>query len=89
MRFVVAALALWLASLAPPADGLPGRAACEASWSAADIDGDGVLVDREATPYLAMMILHKVALPEDGRIEGSRFIAACLAGAFRTGYIVR
>ncbi|MBM3621952.1 MAG: hypothetical protein FJX20_14820 [Alphaproteobacteria bacterium] len=86
MRAVLCALAVWLASVSPA--GQPSRhMLCAAAWKAADANGDGVLVDREATPYLAMMYLHKAAVPPDGRIDRDHFVDACLAGIFRTGYI--
>ncbi len=86
MRLILPILALWLASVPIGRDDSPALGPCLASWARADIDGDGVLDGREATPYLAMMHLHKATPPEDGRIDRSLFLAACRAGTFRTGF---
>jgi hypothetical protein len=87
MRLFLATLALWLASVPLAREDMSGRDLCDTSWTRADPDGDGVLDGREATLYLAMMYLHKVAPPEDGRIDRARFVKACLAGTFRTGHL--
>lgn len=86
MRLILSVLALWLASVPIARDDAPGPGLCLAAWQSADRDGDDVLEGREATLYLAMMHLHRASPPEDGRIEQSRFMAACGAGIFRTGF---
>jgi hypothetical protein len=86
MRLIVSVLALWLASLPIDGDDAPTPGLCLTLWQRADLDGDGVLDGREATPYLAMMHLHRTAPPRDGRIERPLFMAACRTGGFRTGF---
>ena len=85
MRFILPILALWLASIPIGRDDSSALLPCLAWWERADIDGDGILDGHEATPYLAMMYLHKMTPPEDGRIDRSLFLAFCRAGTFRTG----
>jgi hypothetical protein len=86
MRLVLSILALWLASVPITRDDAPGPGLCLAAWESADRNRDGILDGREATLFLALMHLHKASPPEDGRIGRSRFMAACGAGAFRTGF---
>jgi len=84
MRLILLVVSAWLAGVPVDRD---DRALCAASWQQADVDGDGVLDGREATAYLAMMYLHKAAVPADGRIDRSTFVGSCLSGTFRTGYV--
>jgi hypothetical protein len=86
MRLILSVLALWLASVPIAWDDAPNPGLCLAAWERADLNDDGVLDGREATLYLALMHLHRAPPPEDGRIKRSRFMAACGAGTFRTGF---
>lgn len=86
MPLILFVFSVWLASVALPSDDAAGANLCAASWTLADKDSDGVLEGTEATAWLAMMYLHKETPPEDGRIDRTRFVDACLAGTFRTGY---
>lgn len=86
MHAIVALALVWLI-VAADREAAPLDARCQAAWQAADVDRDGVLDGREATPYLALLHLHRVNPPADGRIERSGFLAHCAAGAFRTGYL--
>lgn len=87
MRFILLVLASRLASVPIAGDEATTSGFCVASWESADRDGDDVLDGREATLCLATMFLHKAAAPESARVDRSRFVAACLAGIFRTGYV--
>jgi len=86
MWLILSVFAVWLVTGPLDRDDVPSPPLCGAAWEQADIDEDGILDGREATLYLAMMHLHKATPPEDGRIDRSAFMAACVAGTFRTGF---
>lgn len=52
-------------------------AECQAMWTKADVNKDGVLSDAESMRYAAAMRVHDKKLSADGRIDQAAFLDAC------------
>jgi putative membrane protein len=65
---------------------LPVQAAtdteCQAMWTKADVNNDGVLSDAEAQRYAAAMRVHDRKASADGRIDQAAFLDACKADIY-------
>jgi hypothetical protein len=82
MRRMLAVAALAATSYAA----LPAYAAtdaeCQAMWTKADINKDGVLSDAEAMRYAAAMRVREAKMPTDGKIDQAAFMDACKADVY-------
>jgi hypothetical protein len=67
---------------------LPAYAAtdaeCQAMWTKADVNKDGVLSDAEAMRYAAAMRVHDSKASTDTRIDQASFLQACKADVYTT-----
>ena len=65
---------------------LPAYAAtdaeCQAMWTKADINKDGVLTDAEAARYSAAMRVHEKKLAADGKLDQATFVEACKSDVY-------
>ena len=65
---------------------LPAYAAtdadCQAMWTKADVNKDGVLSDAEAQRYAAAMRVHDAKAAVDGRVDQASFLEACKADVY-------
>jgi hypothetical protein len=65
---------------------LPVQAAtdaeCQAMWTKADVNKDGVLSDAESMRYAAAMRVHEKKASADGRIDQASFLDACKADVY-------
>jgi len=65
---------------------LPAYAAsdaeCQAMWTKADINKDGVLTDAEALRYSAAMRVQERAVGADGKLDRTSFLEACRADIY-------
>jgi hypothetical protein len=52
-------------------------AECQAMWTRADVNKDGMLTDAEAQRYAASMRVHDVKPRVDGKIDQGSFLEAC------------
>jgi hypothetical protein len=72
---------LVVAALSAICAALPAHAAtdaeCQAMWTKADVNKDGVLSDAEATRYAAAMRVRETRTSTDGKIKQADFMAAC------------
>ena len=77
---------LVVAALAATSAALPAYAAtdadCQAMWTKADVNKDGVLSDAEAMRYAAAMRVREIKLPADGKIDQAAFMEACKADVY-------
>jgi hypothetical protein len=77
---------LVVAALAATSAALPAYAAsdadCQALWTKADANNDGVLSDAEAMRYAAAMRVREAKMPSDGKIDKSAFMDACKADIY-------
>jgi hypothetical protein len=55
---------------------------CQAQWTKADVNKDGVLSDAEAMRYSAAMRVHDVKMPSDGKLTQAAFMEACKADVY-------
>lgn len=77
--FIAAALAA--AALASPAHAATD-AECQAMWTKADANKDGVLSNAEASRYGAFMRIADRKMSTEGRITQAEFMDACKADAY-------
>jgi hypothetical protein len=77
---------LMVAALAASSATLPAYAAsdadCQAMWTKADVNKDGVLSDAEAMRYAAAMRVREAKMPADGKIDQASFMEACKADVY-------
>jgi hypothetical protein len=77
---------LIVAALAATSVALPAYAAsdadCQAMWTKADVNHDGVLSDAESMRYAAAMRVRNATLPADGRITQAAFMDACRSDVY-------
>ena len=77
---------LLVAALAATSAALPAYAAsdadCQAMWTKADANNDGVLSDAEAMRYGAAMRVREIKLSADGKIDKAAFMDACKADVY-------
>jgi len=59
-------------------------AECQAMWTKADVNKDGVLSDAEAMRYAAAMRVNERKASADGRIDQASFLEACKADVYAT-----
>ena len=82
MRKLLAAVTLTATACAA----LPAFAAtdadCQAMWTKADVNHDGVLSDAEAMRYAAAMRVRDVKMPSDGKLTQAVFMDACKADIY-------
>jgi hypothetical protein len=75
-----------VAALAATSTVLPAYAAtdneCQAMWTKADTNKDGVLSDAEATRYAAAMRVREVKMPVNGKFDQVAFMDACKADVY-------
>ena len=75
-----------VAALAATSAALPAYAAsdadCQAMWTKADANNDGVLSDAEAMRYGAAMRVREIKLSADGKIDKAAFMDACKADVY-------
>jgi len=55
---------------------------CQAMWTNADVNKDGVLSDAEAQRYAAAMRVHDEKAKVDGQINQASFLEACKADVY-------
>jgi hypothetical protein len=55
---------------------------CQALWTKADVNKDGVLSDAEAMRYSAAMRVHDAKRPSDGKLTHAAFLEACKADVY-------
>jgi hypothetical protein len=55
---------------------------CQAQWTKADVNKDGVLSDAEAMRYSAAMRVHDAKMPSDGKLTQAAFMEACKADVY-------
>ena len=79
---------LVVAALAATTATLPAYAAteadCQAMWTKADVNKDGVLSDAESMRYAAAMRVRETKMPADGKIDQASFMDACKADVYAT-----
>lgn len=77
---------LVVAALAATSAALPAYAAsdadCQALWTKADANNDGVLSDAEAMRYGAAMRVREIKLSADGKIDKAAFLDACKSDVY-------
>jgi hypothetical protein len=77
-----------VAALAATSAALPAYAAsdadCQAMWTKADVNHDGVLSDAEAMRYAAAMRVRETKVPADGKLTQAAFMDACKADVYKT-----
>ena len=77
-----------VAALAATSAALPAYAAsdadCQAMWTKADVNHDGVLTDAEAMRYAAAMRVRETTVPADGKLSQAAFMNACKADVYTT-----
>ena len=75
-----------VAALLATSAALPAYAAsdadCQAMWSKADVNNDGVLSDAEAMRYAAAMRVREAKMTSDGKIDRASFMDACKADVY-------
>ena len=59
-------------------------AECQALWTKADLNKDGVLTDAEAARYSAAMRVHDRKLTADGKLDQVTFVEACKSDVYST-----
>jgi putative membrane protein len=59
-------------------------AECQAMWTKADVNKDGVLSEAEAQRYAAAMRVHDEKAKVDGQINQASFLEACKADVYTT-----
>jgi len=78
--------ALVIATALAACAALPAYAAteaeCQAMWTKADVNKDGVLTDAEAARYSAAMRVHDKKMTADGRLDQATFVDACKADVY-------
>jgi len=57
-------------------------AECQAMWTKADVNKDGVLSDAEGMRYAAAMRVHDENAALDGRLDQAAFLRACQADVY-------
>jgi len=57
-------------------------AECQAMWTKADVNKDGVLSDAEGMRYAAAMRVHDGNAAVDGRLDQAAFLQACKADVY-------
>ena len=81
MKRINAMVALAAMGLAAPAWAATD-AECQDMWKKADANSDGVLSDREAIRYVALMRIGNRTVATEGRITQAEFMDACKADIY-------
>jgi hypothetical protein len=84
MRRLLAAAALAATAYAAFPAFAATDADCQALWTKADVNKDGVLSDAEAMRYAAAMRVRETTLPADGKLPQAAFMDACKADVYAT-----
>ena len=83
MRYVLLAAAVFATGAALPAYAATD-AECQAMWTKADVNKDGVLTDAESMRYAAAMRVQDKKLGADGKLDQTSFMEACKADVYMT-----
>jgi hypothetical protein len=83
MRHLILAAAMAATSVALPAYAA-SDADCQAMWTKADTNKDGVLSDAEAMRYAAAMRVRDAKMPADGKLTQAAFMDACKSDVYAT-----
>jgi hypothetical protein len=83
MRTILMAAAVAATFAALPADAATD-AECQAMWTKADANKDGVLTTAESMRYAAAMRVHDKELDADGKLDQASFMEACKSDVFMT-----
>jgi hypothetical protein len=79
---------LLVAAVAATCAALPAYAAtdaeCQAMWTKADVNKDGVLTDAESMRYAAAMRVSEKKLGADGKLDQASFLEACKSDVYMT-----
>ena len=81
MKRITTMVALAAMGLAAPAWAVTD-AECQDLWKKADANSDGVLSDREAIRYVALMRIGNRTMATEGRITQAEFMDACKADTY-------
>jgi hypothetical protein len=77
---------LVVAALAATCAAIPAHAAtdaeCQAMWTKADVNNDGVLSGGESLRYAAAMRVHESQMTPDGKLDQATFMNACKTDVF-------
>ena len=82
MRNLLAAVTMAATAFAAIPSYAASDADCQAMWTKADLNHDGVLTDAEAMRYAAAMRVRESALPSDGKLTQTAFMDACKADVY-------
>jgi hypothetical protein len=82
MRKLLAATALAATAYAACPAFAATDAECQALWTKADVNKDGVLSDAEAMRYAAAMRVREAKMPSDGKLTQAAFMDACKADIY-------
>ena len=83
MRHLILVAAMAATSVALPAYAA-SDADCQAMWTKADTNKDGVLSDAEAMRYAAAMRVRDAKMPADGKLTQAAFMDACKSDVYAT-----
>jgi hypothetical protein len=81
MKKLIAAAALAATCFAIPAYAATD-ADCQAEWTRADVNKDGMLSDSESMRYTAAMRVNQSKMAADGKLDKAAFIDACKSDAY-------
>ena len=84
MKNLLAAVTMAATALAAFPSFAASDADCQAMWTKADVNHDGVLTDAEAMRYAAAMRVRETAMPADGKLTQAAFMNACKADVYAT-----
>ena len=84
MRKLLAAAALTATVYAACPAFAATDAECQALWTKADVNKDGVLSDAEAMRYAAAMRVREVKMADDGKLTQAAFMDACKSDVYAT-----
>ena len=87
MRKLLAATALAATAYAAFPAYAATDADCQAMWTKADVNKDGVLSDAEAMRYAAAMRVRETKMPTDGKLTQAAFMDACKADVYATAKV--
>ena len=82
MRKLLTAIALAATAYAACPAFAATDADCQALWTKADVNKDGVLSDVEAMRYAAAMRVREAKMPADGKLTQAAFMDACKADVY-------
>ena len=83
MKTMLVAVALAATCAALPAFAATD-AECQAMWTKADVNKDGVLTEAESMRYAAAMRVQEKKLGADGKLDQASFLEACKSDVYTT-----